>query len=84
MTTQTTPLANGTRVHHRSQLWSFGWSESQRKAHPTWGWGTVVGSITQHDGTHEYEVRPDAQMFEHWPSERTTWWSSYHIDRAEA
>lgn len=77
-----TVLSEGTRVHHCNQLWTYGWTEQERQENPQWGWGTVVSAVPQHDGSVEYEVRPDGQMFEDWPPDRTTWWPSYYIDEA--
>lgn len=83
------PLPPGTRVHHRAQIWSVGFTEEDRQANPTWGWATVIdvqrtasGEPRRYsDGSYEYNVRYDAPMFEGDKTE--SWWASYHIDEAE-
>lgn len=68
----------GTRVHHRGQLWTAGWSEAERQANPQWGWGTVMEAIPQRDKSTEYRVEKDAPLMDGGKAE--SWWASYHID----
>lgn len=74
-------IPNGARVHHSNQLWTYGWNEAQRKANPQWGWGTVISSVPQHDGSFEYEVMPDAPILKS-QELKPTWWPSWLIDEA--
>lgn len=76
------PLPSGTRVHHRGCMWSYGFTEAERQARPSWGWGTVLQAVPQRDGTVEYEVQRDAPHAPDMPN-GPTWWASYHIDDHE-
>ena len=78
----------GARVHHANQLWTAGWTETQRRRNPQWGWGTVLEVETRHAdrsgsrGDLEVLVRSDAEHFPGGGHER--WWPGWLIDEVRS
>jgi hypothetical protein len=77
------PLPEGTRVHHMNQPWSYGFTEEERQAKPSWGWATVLSVHfgPYPDGSYEYDIRYDKPLSP--GGTREGQWASYHIDQAE-
>jgi hypothetical protein len=76
-----TPIPVGARVHHVGSKYSYGFSENERLANPSDGWGTILSSLYQPDGSFEYQVKKDAPFIP--GASVISWWASYHIDRWE-
>lgn len=76
------PYPAGTRVHHRGAIYSVGQAPEHPEGGLRGGWGIVISSVKQGDGTYEYEVRADRSVAGNpvtgWPMR---WWGSHHINR---
>lgn len=77
------PFPEGTRVHHRGAIHSVGQDPEHPEGGFAGGWGKVLRSVKQGDGTFEYEVLRDRDTAggKVFGQNRVTWWGSHHINR---
>lgn len=85
MTKPAKGFTEGTRVHHRGAIHSRGQDPEHPDGGFRGGWGKVLRSVKQGDGSFEYEVLRDrdiagGKVFG--DENRVTWWGSHHIDEA--
>lgn len=77
------PYADGTIVHHRGAIHSVGRDPEHPNGGLRGGWGTVLRSKQEGDGTFEYEVSVDRGIsgLAYAGGPQSTWWGSHHINR---
>lgn len=80
------PYPLGTRVHHRGAIHSCGRDPEHPNGGLRGGWGTVLRSQRQGDGTFEYEVSVERAIsgLRYREGGRPTTWGSHHIDASLA
>jgi hypothetical protein len=80
------PYPEGTRVHHRGAIHSVARDPEHPNGGLRGGWGAVLRSKRQGDGTYEYEVSVDRAIcgLPYLDGAKPTWWGSHHIDASQA